>query len=636
MNPPRTGGSAAPGSRIDDYAVVGDLRTAALVSRFGSIDWACLPRFASPSVFGRLLDRRRGGTHEVVPMGRATSRQAYLPSTAILETTFNLGTRRSLKILDFLPLGPLASPGRTTLIRLVEATGGPVRIRVTCEPRFDYGRLPATWTSNAPRGWYATGGTDVLDYRLPGEVKILAGRAVTDAVLPPAEPFVIEMGWGPGSLPSAPASELLRETERYWLDWVHRSDTPLHVLAGRWHRWVERAEITLKLLQDEASGAFVAAPTTSLPEWPGGHRNWDYRFAWVRDAAFTAEALLLLGHVPEATRFLRWVVGRLDERAAGGPLRVVYGSDGGVNLDERPLRHLAGFAGSRPVRVGNGAATQFQLDIYGELLDAAYMLSFAQPKEVESLWPRLAQVAREVLERWREPDRGIWEARGPPRQYVHSKLMAWVALERSARLARRFGDVAPVASWQAAADQIRFEIVELGFDGRQRAFVQAFGRRHLDASALRIPLVGFLPFQDERVLSTIEAIDSRLGSGAFLYRYRAPDGLAGREGTFLPCAFWMVECLARCGRREEALKRFEALLGAASPVGLFSEEYDPGRAILLGNYPQGLSHIGMLRAALALGLADIPPRLEADSGAAEGVLRLRKALQRGEPPAWED
>ncbi|HZY92147.1 MAG TPA: glycoside hydrolase family 15 protein [Thermoplasmata archaeon] len=622
---------------IEDYGVVGNLHTALLVSRNGSVDWACFPRFASPSVFGRLLDWRKGGFHEIRPVARATGRQTYLPSTAILDTTFSLGPRRALRVLDFLPLGAATTPETPSpLVRIAEAIGGPVRIRVTCEPRFDYGRHPARWESAEADLWTAASGSGSISYRLGAPLEFDGGVASTELVLRPSEPLSVEVGWGRDPLPRTPASELLRSTETFWLEWVHRADTPLHVLAGRWHRWLERAEITLKLLSDDSTGAFIAAPTTSLPEWPGGHRNWDYRFAWVRDAAFTAEALLLLGHVAEASRFLRWVVGRIDARAPGGPLRVVYGADGGTELAERSLRHLAGFSGARPVRIGNGAAEQFQLDIYGELVDAAYMLSFAQPAEVGRLWPELTHLVEEVLERWREPDRGIWESRGPPRAYVHSKLMAWVALERSARLARRFGLTAPVAGWESAADEVREEILDQGYDAEHRTFVQAFGRKFMDASALRIPLVGFLPFRDDRVVATVDAVDRELADGPFLYRYRAPDGLAGREGTFIPCAFWMVECLARLGEKDEALKRFEAVLRAASPLGLFSEEFDPRARRLLGNYPQGLSHIALLRAALALGLAEVPPTLESGSSAPAGVLRLRRALQRGVPPAWED
>ena len=632
--PPARG---TPVPRLDDYGVVGDLRTAALVSRSGSVDWACFPRFASPSLFGRLIDPAKGGFHEIRPAGPTGGRQSYLPSTAILETTFPLPHRRSLRLLDFLALGAARAKAPTSLlVRIAEAAGGPVRVRWTCAPRFDYGRRAPHWRSTGEGGWVGVAGPDSITYRVRAPMRVHGGIVEGEAVLPPAEPVVAEVGWGEGSLPNVPASELLRSTEAFWLDWVHRADTPLHVLSGRWHRWVERSEITLKLLNSEETGAFVAAPTTSIPEWPGGHRNWDYRYAWVRDAAFTAEAFLLLGHVAEASRFLRWVVGRLDERSPAGPLQVVYGDDGGTQLEERTLRHLAGFAGSRPVRVGNGASTQFQLDIYGELLDAAYLLSFAEPDAVRKLWPRLEQVANEVLERWRSPDRGIWESRGPPRQFVHSKLMAWVALERSARLGRRFGTLGPVAGWEAAAEAVRETILTVGFSTKRGSFVQAFGRAPLDASALRIPIVGFLPFSDDRVVATVATIDRELGAGAFLYRYRAPDGLAGPEGTFLPCAFWMVECLARLGRRDEAVRRFEGLLQAASPLGLFSEEYDPPRRLPLGNYPQGLTHIGVLRASLALGLSELPATSDSDADVPAGIRRLRRALQSGTPPAWED
>ncbi len=623
--------------RIDDYGLVGNLRTAALVSRFGSVDWACFPRFASPSIFARILDPSRGGFHEIAPMTRVPGTQTYLPSTAILDTTFTLDRRRSLRLLDFLPVEiDRPGDGDPRLVRIAEAQGGPVKVRVACEPRFDYGRHPAEWRETGDGLWVASANGDRLYCRIRGAQEVDHGRLATEVELHPSEPLVVEIGWGRPRTREHPASELLRRTEAFWLSWVHRADTPLHLLAGRWHRWVERAEITLKLLSHADTGAFVAAPTTSLPEWPGGPRNWDYRYAWVRDAAFTAEALLLLGHVSESAQFLRWVVGRIDERAAGGPLRVVYGAHGETDLGERTLRHLSGYRGSRPVRIGNGASDQFQLDIYGELLDAAYMLSFVEMGEVERLWPRLAAVTEEVAERWREPDRGIWESRGRPAHYVYSKLMAWVALQRSAKLARRFDRFGSVHRWERTAADIREEILVRGYSERQGSFLQAFGRPHLDAAALRIPMVGFLPFDDARVQGTINAVEEELGHGPFIYRYRAPDGLPGPEGTFLACSFWMVECLARSGRREEAAERFEGLLASASPHGLFSEMYDPRRRLPLGNYPQALSHIGLLRAALALGLADLAQTTDAALESPAGVSRLRQALATGDLPSWED
>ncbi len=633
MVEPRTATPRTRPPAIGDYGVVGNLRTAALISRFGSVDWACFPRFSSPSVFARILDPRRGGFFEVTPTRAVAGHQEYVPSTAILTTTFPLGRRRSIRLLDFLPVAPDGpGEGRPHLVRIVQAVGGPATVRVRCEPRFDYGRHAARWRRVENDYWVAAHGVDELHVRLRGDVRAAGGGIGGEVEVSPAQALVAEAGWG-ALPPPLPASDLLLATEAYWRGWVHRPDTPLHFLAGRWHRWVERSEITLKLLSHADTGAFVAAPTTSLPEWPGGSRNWDYRYSWVRDAAFTAEALLLLGHVPEAARFLRWVVGRIDERAPGGPLRVVYGGHGEVDLGERTLRHLAGYRGSRPVRVGNGAAAQFQLDIYGELLDAAYMLSFVEPSDVAQAWPKLAALAEEVAGRWREPDRGIWESRGPAAHYVYSKLMAWVALERAVRLARRFRDLAPVGRWESTAEAIRAEVLERGYRSDRGAFVQAFGRSALDAANLRIPMVGFLPFDDDRVQGTLAAIERELTHGAFVHRYRVADGLRGPEGAFLPCSFWMVECLARSGRREEAVERFEAILAAGSPLGLFSEEFDPRRRLALGNYPQGLSHIGLLRAALALGLSELGFGNDATP---RGLVHLRRAIASASPPSWED
>lgn len=634
---PSTGRLGGPAPRIDDYGLIGNLHTAALVSRFGAIDWACLPQFASPSVFGRILDPRRGGFHSITPLERGVGAQTYLPATNILDTSFRLSRGRLLRILDFLPItGDSSGEGCPMIVRIAEAVGGPVRVQVDCEPRFDYGRHPALWRQVEATNWLALNGSSALYYRIRGAASPEVGRLSVPLTLRPAEPVAVEIAWGRDRPTETAPYELLRRTEQYWLDWTHTADTALHALAARWHRWIERSELVLKLLTQVDTGAFVAAPTTSLPEWPGGRRNWDYRYVWIRDAAFAAESLLLLGHVPEARDFLRWVVSRLEARSHGDHLRVVYGSHGEVDLTERTLPHLDGYLDSRPVRVGNGASSQFQLDIYGELLEAAGLLSFVDPEFVERSWPILSSLAQEVIEQWRRPDHGIWEIRRSPAHYVHSKLMGWVALSRSIKLARRFGDTSHLHDWGIAAEEIRDEILSRGYDRKRRTFVQAFGRTGIDAANLRIPLVGFLPYDDERVLGTIERVERELSEGPFVYRYRTRDDYRHPEGAFLPCSFWLVECLARAGRRDDALDRFERLLGAAGPLGLFSEEYDPAKRIPLGNYPQAITHIGLLRAALALGLAEVPLEGADELGGRAGVDRLRRVVANGEPPAWED
>ncbi|MGI0131919.1 MAG: glycoside hydrolase family 15 protein [Thermoplasmata archaeon] len=597
-----------PPANIADYSVIGNFQTAVLISRFGTIDWACLPRFASSSVFARLLDSERGGFHAIVPVEPASSVQEYIPSTAILRTRFHLDGGRELTVTDFMPvegeLGPASPP---MIARIAEPKGGPVKVRVTFAPRFDYGRRAPTWTEGK-HGWIARAGGIPLLHRTSTPSAPVDGRIEIERTLGLADSLEVEIIGSETPVHTVSVRHLLRETERFWHGWVHSPSTPLHVLASRWHAWVERSEITLKLLARAETGAFVAAPTTSLPEWPGGARNWDYRFAWIRDAAFTAQSLLLLGHRREARGFLGWAVSRLQE-SGDGRLRVMYGPHGDEDLTEREIVELSGFLGSRPVRVGNGAADQFQLDIYGELLDAAGLLAERELEFVRPIWSSLAVLAESVERRWLVPDQGIWEMRGPPAHYVHSKLMAWVALDRAAELARKFEGERSAERWVRSAARVREAIETRGWNEGRGAFTQSFGSTALDAANLRMSLVGFLPPKDARILSTADRVAAELGSGAFIYRYHEPDGIAGPEGAFLPCGFWLVEVLARAGRTDEAEERFTGLLASASPTGLFSEEFDPARKMMLGNYPQAFTHIALLRAVLALGLAQAPADL---------------------------
>ena len=484
-----------------------------------------------------------------------------------------------------------------------------MRVRVCIEPRFQYASESATFRA-VDGGFRAHGSSDEIWIRADAPLEIRGAQLVGEQDLVEGSRLIAEAGWGPAPSDASPTEDLLRATTKFWQGWVHPATTPIHRIAGLWHSWVERSELVLKLLSSEETGLFVAAPTTSLPEWPGGPRNWDYRYAWVRDAAFSAQALLLLGHLPEAERFLACIVDRLSFHEATVPLRVMYPADGQLDLTERELPHLEGFLRSRPVRVGNAADTQFQLDIYGEVFDAAHLLAIRRPEVVASYLPRLARLADEVARVWKLPDRGIWEIRGPAQQYVHSKLMAWVALDRAIDLARRFSVPEAVERWLPPCQEIRDWVLSEGFDAATQSFIQAAGTPAIDAANLRIPLTGFLPFDDPRVRGTVRRVRRELGRGPFVYRYRAPDSLDGPEGTFLPAAFWLVECLAREGERKLALGRWQRLLLAASPLGLFSEEYDPGRRLPLGNFPQAFTHIGVLRAAVALGATETPTFLE--------------------------
>ncbi len=588
---------------INRYGVIGNFHTAVLIAPDGSIDWACLPRFAGPSVFGRLLDERRGGYQQVRPLGAASASARYIPATNVLETYFDLPEARRLRLVDFMPLAPgRESAAACLIVRWMEAEGGRVRVRSETDPRFEYGLRRAQWQLERSNAIGRSEGGEIWVGH-PSRPELDGGMAVAEFAVEPGAPRAVEIAWGAARPTVAPPADLLRETMDFWRGWTHSDRAPFHRAAHRWHRWVVRSELMLKLLSRAETGAFVAAPTTSLPEWPGGPRNWDYRYVWIRDASFTAQALLMLGHIPEARRFLEWVSARRGELGRRAELRVLYGPHGERELGERTLPHLEGYLGSRPVRIGNLAERQFQLDIYGEVLDAAFRLFHLDPVAVEPLWPGLRLLTEWVEGRWRKPDRGIWEVRAPPAHYVHSKLMAWVAFDRAGRIARRFDGVRSAERWSEAADRVREDLLVRGYDRRQEAFVQAYERPGMDAANLRIPLVGFLPATDARMAGTIRRIEAELGPGPFLRRYLSADGIAGPEGSFLPCGFWLVECLARRGEKARAARYFSRLVRAAGPLELFSEEYDPVSGRALGNYPQALTHIGLLRAALALGTA---------------------------------
>jgi GH15 family glucan-1,4-alpha-glucosidase len=589
-----------------DYGLIGNLRSAALASRFGGIDWLCLPRFASPSVFARILDLNRGGHFDLSPVDVFESDQCYLPSSNVLLTRFYLSRDRQLDLIDFMPIPDRERPdGSPALVRIAEARGGPTRIRVHLAPRMAYGTAVPEWTGSG-LAFQGSASSERLWVRASRPLTPAAGALTADIDLEESGRCSIELGWGPPPALVASPEAALRSTIQFWEGWVHPQSAPMHRIAGLWHTWVERSELLLKMLSVEETGAFVAAPTTSLPEWPGGSRNWDYRFAWIRDAAFCAQALLLLGHYEESERFLLWVLDRAGTEEEAGILRVMYSVEGREVLAERELDHLDGFQSSRPVRIGNAAERQFQLDIYGELLDAARLLAIHRARAVKPYWPRLRHLTEYVVRRWTEPDHGIWENRGPPRHYVHSKVMAWVALDRSLDLAHRFDDQASVERWRPVREAVRAWILREGFDQGTGSFVQSAGGTEIDAVNLRIPLVGFLPFDDERIQGTVARVRRELGSGPFVYRYRGPDGIDGPEGSFLPAAFWLVECLARMGERRQAVAHFRRLLLAASPLGLFPEEYDPVRQRPLGNFPQAFTHIGALRAAVALGAMEMP------------------------------
>jgi len=591
---------------LHDYGLIGNERTGALVSRFGRIEWACLPRFDSPSVFARLLDRVHGGSMDVAPVERCPSHQQYVPGTNLLATIFELRRGVSLTVTDFMPMGPAGSTigADPRIVRRITARGASIPVSVAADPRFDYARLRPSWTLAGPRAVARSNGA-TLAFFGPWEWKSGVDGIKAAGVAETGRPVFVQARWG-GEAPDAPSPDaLLSVTDAYWRGWVSPPDAPMRRVAARWQPWVERSELVLKLLSYADTGVFVAAPTTSLPEWPGGARNWDYRYVWIRDAAFTAQVFLLLGHTREARGYVGWAIDRAAQLSDDEELGTVFTLDGGTPPAETELDHLAGYDGSRPVRVGNAAATQRQLDIYGEMLDSALLLERLDPAFVRDRWPVIERLADRVTTLWSLPDSGIWESRSPPAHHVHSKMMCWVALDRAAQLARLFGRHDAAARWTPVAEEIRAAILDRGFDARRGAFVRTLDGRELDASLLRVGLTGFLPPNDPRVLGTIEAVERRLGDGPFVRRYEGDDGIAGPEAAFLLCSFWLVESLARAGQTERALDHWRALLDVAGPLLLFSEEYDPAAGRPLGNYPQAFTHIGVLRSAFALGL--LPP-----------------------------
>lgn len=588
---------------LSDYGLIGNEKTGALVSRHGSIDWACLPRFDSPSVFARLLDRRGGGSHRVAPTEPYISHHQYVTGTNILTTFFEIRPGVALILTDFMPMGPAGTSigSDPHIVRQLRSRGAPVEVSVLADPRFDYARAIPTWRFENGRA-VATADTNAMSFTSPWPWHPVDGRAVSSGKVEPNAPVFIQLHWGamPASEPTP--STLLAVTDAYWRGWVSPPDAPMRRVAARWHPWVERSELVLKLLSYADSGVFVAAPTTSLPEWPGGTRNWDYRYVWIRDAAFTAQVFLLLGHVAEARAYVGWAFDRAGALPEGEELRTVYTVDGTAPPTEVELPHLEGYRGSRPVRVGNAAADQRQLDIYGEVLDSALLLERLDPAFVRDRWPTIERLAHQVTRLWNLPDSGMWEERSAPVHHTHSKLMCWVALDRAVQLAHKFGKTASVRQWTAVQEEIRSAIVTQGFDEARGSFVQAFDRHILDSSTLRIGHYGCFPPSDPRIVRSIDVIERTLGHGPFLQRYEGSDGIDGPEGAFLLCSFWLVEALAKSGQMDRALSHWRALLDIAGPLLLFSEEFDPITNQPLGNYPQAFTHIGVLRAAFALGL----------------------------------
>ena len=580
--------------RIEDYALIGDLQTAALVERGGSIDWLCFPRFDSGACFAALLGNPDNGRWLIAPENGGTTQRRYLNDTFVLETIWE-NDEGSVRVLDFMP-----PRGRAPdVVRIIEGIRGSVRMRSELVIRFDYGSI-LPWVHRADGARLAIAGPDGLCFRTPAPTHGENMRTISEIVVNEGERVPFILTWYPsqqGAPKKIDPEVALAETESFWREWCDACaiDLPEHARDV-----VRRSLMVLKALTYAPTGGIVAAPTTSLPEWLGGVRNWDYRYCWLRDATLTLLALFNGGYVEEAAQWRSWLL----RAVAGDPadIQIMYGVAGERRLTEFELPWLSGYEDSTPVRVGNAASDQLQLDVFGELMDALYQAR-AHGLPIEKPSWALQRVLLDYLETvWNVPDNGIWEIRGEPRHFVHSKVMCWVAFDRAVRSIETQGLDGPVERWRALRDEIHRDVCERGFDDELGSFTQSYGSKELDASLLLIPLVGFLPAADPRVRGTVDAIERGLMEHGFVLRYRTHesgdvDGLPSEEGVFLPCSFWLVDCLELLERRDEAQALFERLVSLTNDLGLISEEYDPVGKRLLGNFPQAFTHLALVNSA---------------------------------------
>ena len=602
---------------ISDHGLIGDLQTAALVATDGTIDWFCCPRFDSPSVFGSLLDSERGGYFRIRPATESyVTRQLYFPDTAMLITRFMTEDGVG-EVTDFMPIAGARATDRHRLVRQLRTVRGEMRFEADIRPRFDYGRaqhrLEVTddgfvFRSEGPDGMELTLNPTGTRKVAPGEhgeldVQRLDGNDLRiTATLREGETagVVLEsMGGRPHRISPGELEGLVRDTSQFWRNWLRQSS-----YRGRWREVVARSAMTLKLMTYLPTGALVAAPTTGLPEMTGGERNWDYRYTWIRDASFSVYALLGLGYVGEAAAFGQWVKDRLVEHGGNGatPMNIMYRVDGSSDLSEETLDHLEGWRGSRPVRIGNGASDQLQLDIFGEALDAVAKIDARGLQPAYDGWEAVARTIDWVSDNWDQPDEGIWETRGGRKNFTYGRFQCWVALDRAIRIAESRGRPADIARWRTERDRIYRQVMDKGWSPSRGAFVQHYDTEVLDSSLLLMPLQGFIAPRDPRWISTLEAMDRELVSDSLVYRYNpsaSPDGLQGHEGTFSLCTFWYVDALARAGRLDEARLTFEKMHTYANHLGLYSEQIGP-TGEHLGNFPQAFTHLALISAAISL------------------------------------
>jgi GH15 family glucan-1,4-alpha-glucosidase len=607
---------------ISDYALIGDCHGAALVSRQGSIDWCCVPRFDSGSCFGRLLDYERGGHCAITAAGpdAAAEGREYVGDSMVLETTLRSEGGEAI-LRDCLTIPRAERPrDRCEIARVLEGRRGVVEFDVEIVPRFDYGTIDAWIRHHGNRIFSAVGGDDGLviwseleleldgRHALTAHGRVRAGERV-HLTITSCDPAELEDAVASGEVTSDGIDERIDETIADWGRWAKQLSPPGPDVTG-----ALRSATVLRALTFAPTGAIVAAATTSLPEAPGGERNWDYRLSWIRDSALAVRSLAELGWEKEADGFRRFV-----ERSAAGnakDLQVMFGVSGEHRVFEQTLDHLRGYREAAPVRVGNGASGQLQLDAFGQLLDQSWRWYGRGHEPDDDYWRFLVDLVEAALDHWREPDAGIWEWPGAPKHFVHSKAMCWTAVDRGLRLASACMRKAPERRWRRARNEIREAIESEGYDDERGIFVDAFGESGLDAALLRLPTIEFLDYGDERMVRTTDAIREGLDDGGLLRRYDADDGLEGSEGAFVACSFWLCEVLARQARGEEARAVYERAIAAANDLGLLSEEYDPESGSMLGNFPQALSHLSQLEATIALAEAEPPDRVRVPAAAA--------------------
>jgi GH15 family glucan-1,4-alpha-glucosidase len=584
-------------ARIEDYALIGDLQAAALVERGGSIDWLCFPRFDSGACFAALLGTPDNGRWLLAPKGGGTASRRYLHDTMVLETTWETD-EGSVRVFDFMPPRGKAPD----VVRIVEGICGSVDLRSELVIRFDYGHV-VPWVRRVDHARLAIAGPDALSFRTPAHTRGENMRTISEFTVEEGERIPLTLTWYPSheDPPAAIDAEVaLAETETFWREWNELCKVDVN---SELRDLLHRSLMVLKTLTYAPTGGIVAAPTTSLPEWIGGVRNWDYRYCWLRDATLTLLAFMHAEHVQEALDWRSWLL----RAVAGDPadLQIMYGVAGDRRLPEFEVPWLAGYEDSAPVRIGNAASEQLQIDVYGEVMDALYQSRVHGLAKEKHAWDLQKTLLGYLADTWSSPDAGIWEIRGEPRHFVHSKAMAWVAFDRAVRTVEEQDLDGPVDSWRALRDAIHAQVCERGFDEELGSFVQSFGSKELDASLLLLPLVGFLPASDPRIVGTIEAIERDLLQDGLVLRYRTHekgvvDGLPAGEGVFLPCSFWLVDCYELTGRHDDAQALFERLAGLANDVGLLAEEYDPVGKRLLGNFPQAFTHLALVNSAFNL------------------------------------